>query len=50
FLNKRFKESLLQIAHLPMPGQREALHTIFENWKGKGEQIDDVTVMGMKIF
>ncbi|MBI5217749.1 MAG: SpoIIE family protein phosphatase, partial [Bacteroidia bacterium] len=49
FLNKRFKESLLQIAHLPMQEQREALNTIFENWKGKGEQIDDVTVMGIRV-
>ncbi|MBI5220008.1 MAG: SpoIIE family protein phosphatase [Bacteroidia bacterium] len=49
FLSKRFKESLLQIAHLHMPEQREKLNNIFENWKGKTEQIDDVTVLGIKI-
>lgn len=49
FLNKRFKESLLQIAHLPMLEQKENLNNIFESWKGKCEQIDDVTVLGIKI-
>ncbi|MBI4945038.1 MAG: SpoIIE family protein phosphatase [Bacteroidetes bacterium] len=49
FLPKRFKESLLQIAHLPMSEQRETLNNIFENWKGSNEQIDDVTVLGIKI-
>ncbi|MBI5219418.1 MAG: SpoIIE family protein phosphatase [Bacteroidia bacterium] len=49
FLPKRFKESLLQIAHLHMHEQKETLDKIIENWKGENDQIDDITVMGIKI-
>jgi hypothetical protein len=32
-----------------MTEQQEIVNTTFENWIGKLEQIDDVTVMGIKI-
>lgn len=49
FLAKRFKELLLSIADLTMAEQREKINMKFENWKGMYEQIDDVTVLGMKL-
>ncbi|MBI5218138.1 MAG: tetratricopeptide repeat protein [Bacteroidia bacterium] len=49
FLAKPFKETLLTIHDQPMAKQKSALNTIFENWMGSKDQIDDVTVLGMKI-
>ncbi|MBI4649562.1 MAG: tetratricopeptide repeat protein [Bacteroidia bacterium] len=48
-LNKRFKEILIQISNEPMNIQKEILEQTFENWKGENAQIDDVTVLGLKI-
>ncbi|MBI5217536.1 MAG: tetratricopeptide repeat protein [Bacteroidia bacterium] len=49
FLPRRLKQTLLQICDLTMTEQKEKLNTIFEEWKGNSEQIDDVTVIGFKI-
>jgi hypothetical protein len=32
-----------------MQQQREELDSIFEEWKGENEQLDDVLVIGIKI-
>ncbi|MBI4649323.1 MAG: SpoIIE family protein phosphatase [Bacteroidia bacterium] len=48
-LNKRFKEILLKVSKEPMNIQKEMLINEFENWKGEHEQIDDVTILGLKI-
>ena len=48
FMYKQFKDILLQNYKKPMSGQKEILEAAFEEWKGKGEQIDDVTVVGIK--
>ncbi|MFH0896195.1 MAG: SpoIIE family protein phosphatase, partial [Bacteroidota bacterium] len=49
FLSKRFRQTLLEIHHLTMAEQKQKLSEIFENWKGKGEQYDDVLVVGVRI-
>ncbi len=49
FMSKQLKDVLLSICHLHEDEQKEKLHTIFENWKGNLEQVDDVTIMGIKI-
>ncbi len=49
FMYKQLKELLIHNSHNTMPGQKEILETAFENWKGKLEQIDDVTVLGIRI-
>jgi len=49
FMYKQFKETLLQITHKSMSEQKDILESTFENWKGKGEQIDDVTIIGIRI-
>ena len=45
----RFKKLLLKISSYPLNKQKEILDTTFEEWKGNKEQIDDVTVLGIKI-
>ncbi len=49
FMYKQFKEILLQNNQKPMSGQKEILENAFDKWRGKGEQIDDVTVIGIRI-
>jgi len=49
FKIKQLKEIFLNIADKPMLEQREILDTTFENWRGELEQIDDVTILGLKI-
>jgi serine phosphatase RsbU (regulator of sigma subunit) len=48
FLRKRFKMLLTEIHDLPMKEQKRILKGIFDKWKGKEAQTDDVTVMGIK--
>ncbi len=48
FMTKQFKELLLKIHYLPMKIQERKLNNIFEKWKGKKEQTDDVLIFGMK--
>jgi PAS domain S-box-containing protein len=49
FLYKRFKELLVSMQELPMQTQKEKLFQIFEEWRGKLEQVDDVLVIGIRI-
>jgi ligand-binding sensor domain-containing protein/serine phosphatase RsbU (regulator of sigma subunit) len=49
FMTRNFKQLLVQNCKLPMPEQLSLLQTVFNNWKGKLDQIDDVTVIGIKI-
>ncbi len=43
----RFKRLIQSIAQEPLSQQGEALHRFFMEWKGDGEQIDDVLVVGI---
>jgi tetratricopeptide (TPR) repeat protein len=49
FMTKKLKETLIGIKHLSMDEQHNKLDNIFENWKGKLEQLDDVLVIGIKV-
>jgi serine phosphatase RsbU (regulator of sigma subunit) len=49
FKMRNFKNLLLSVQAEPMARQMELLDAAFENWKGKNEQIDDVTLFGLKI-
>jgi serine phosphatase RsbU (regulator of sigma subunit) len=49
FLSKRFTQLLLDIHQLPLEEQREKLSVVFEDWKGKNEQTDDVLVIGVRL-
>ena len=46
---KQLKELLLSISTLPMQIQQERLTSTLNKWKGDIEQVDDVTVIGIKI-
>ncbi|MDX1445681.1 7TM diverse intracellular signaling domain-containing protein [Lishizhenia sp.] len=46
---KEFKKLLLEICHLPTKQQHEKLEDFMCNWKGKLEQIDDMSIIGLKL-
>lgn len=49
FMIKNVKQLFLSIVHLPMAVQEKRLLEEFNLWKGDGEQIDDVCIIGVKI-
>ncbi|MBI4646475.1 MAG: SpoIIE family protein phosphatase [Bacteroidia bacterium] len=49
FKIKQLKELFIYITDKTMDEQKNILVTTFENWKGEHEQIDDVTILGLKI-
>lgn len=49
FKYKRLKDMLANAAHIEIPLQKEMLELTFHEWKGDYEQIDDVTLAGIKI-
>jgi serine phosphatase RsbU (regulator of sigma subunit) len=49
FMSKKLKQLLASIAKYDMFKQNEILTTEFENWKGKLEQVDDVTIIGIRL-
>ena len=48
FLSKNFKNVLLEMQNKPMLDQGAQLDSIFEEWRKEVEQIDDVTVIGVR--
>jgi len=49
FKYKQLEELLVSIAAEPMEIQKQKLDSVFENWKGDLEQVDDVTIIGIRI-
>ncbi len=49
FKYKQLKELLISNSQLPMYEQKEVLKTTLNNWKGNLEQVDDVTIIGIRI-
>lgn len=49
FNRKRFRNLLTSIVDFKMSRQAEELAVVFDEWKGKLEQIDDVCVLGIRI-
>ncbi|MBI3510948.1 MAG: tetratricopeptide repeat protein [Bacteroidetes bacterium] len=49
FKYKQLQEKLVEIHHLRMEEQKSKLENIFNNWKGKLEQVDDVLIIGIRI-
>jgi serine phosphatase RsbU (regulator of sigma subunit)/ligand-binding sensor domain-containing protein len=49
FMSKNLRELLASNSHLPMMQQKEILNQTFHNWVGALEQIDDVTILGVRI-
>ncbi len=49
FMYKQLKELLINMSHLQMSKQKEILSTSLNNWKGDLEQVDDITIIGIRI-
>jgi serine phosphatase RsbU (regulator of sigma subunit) len=49
YMKYNLKKLLSEIHEKPMNVQRRILEDEFENWKGPANQIDDVTILGVKI-
>ncbi|MCC6180915.1 MAG: tetratricopeptide repeat protein [Bacteroidia bacterium] len=49
FMSKNLRELLAANAHLTMAEQKQLLETTFINWKKDVEQVDDVTVIGVRV-
>lgn len=49
FMSKNLRKLLAAHVHLPMAEQKQLLETTFTNWKKDVEQVDDITVIGIKI-
>lgn len=49
FKYKQLEELLISISQESLDAQREKLNEVFENWKGGLEQVDDVTIIGIRI-
>ncbi|MES2592661.1 MAG: two-component regulator propeller domain-containing protein [Bacteroidota bacterium] len=49
FMSKQLRAILLSICNLPLKEQGQVLEKVFQDWKGELDQVDDVTVVGMKL-
>ena len=49
FMKYNLKKLLSEIYYRPMDEQRQILETEFEKWKGSLNQVDDVTILGVRI-
>jgi serine phosphatase RsbU (regulator of sigma subunit) len=49
YMKYNLKKLLSEINTKPMAVQRRILENEFENWKGSSNQIDDVTILGVRI-
>lgn len=49
FMSKQLKKRLSAINSLPMKEQEKILESAFMSWKGELEQVDDVTLIGIRL-
>jgi len=49
FMTKNLKQLLITNCQLPMEEQKQVLEKTLVEWIGDGEQIDDITIMGIRI-
>jgi serine phosphatase RsbU (regulator of sigma subunit) len=49
FMYKKLEKMLLSIQHLSMQKQKEYIVDALNSWKGNLEQLDDITIIGIKI-
>ena len=49
FKTKRFKELTQSIHKLPMAEQKQTIDNCLQEWKGPLDQIDDITILGLKV-
>ncbi len=49
FMYKKLKEMLITIAHKPTAEQQTVLKGTLKDWMGNTEQVDDVTIIGVRV-
>jgi sigma-B regulation protein RsbU (phosphoserine phosphatase) len=49
FKSKKLKKLLLSIQHKAMTDQKKLIAQDFQSWKGDKEQVDDATIIGIKL-
>jgi ligand-binding sensor domain-containing protein/serine phosphatase RsbU (regulator of sigma subunit) len=49
FMSKQLKEQITSIYNMPLTEQKIYLDNAFRNWHGNLEQVDDVTLIGIKL-
>jgi serine phosphatase RsbU (regulator of sigma subunit) len=49
FKKSNLKKLLSEIHDRPMAEQRQIIENVFEKWKGTHDQIDDITIVGVRI-
>lgn len=49
FMSKNLRELIIKNSNLPLSLQKYELELVFKNWIGNLEQIDDVTLIGIKV-
>jgi PAS domain S-box-containing protein len=49
YQSRRFLKFLDEIGDKTMPQQKELLVEEYKNWKGKEDQLDDITILGVKL-
>lgn len=50
FMTKKLRETLFEISNQNPEQQEQTLDSIFKNWKGIEKQIDDVSILGIRIL
>jgi serine phosphatase RsbU (regulator of sigma subunit) len=49
YTKSKLKRLLSEIYYKPMTEQYDIIENEFEKWKGPGDQIDDITMIGVRI-
>ena len=49
FMSKKLKELIADVSELPMKEQKERFNDVFVKWQGGLEQVDDVTLIGIRV-
>jgi len=49
FMYKQLREVLLSLNKRTMEEQKQILSSVFQNWKGSEEQVDDVLLIGVRV-
>ena len=49
FMYKNLKDTLTQLSDVSTQEIKIQLKTIFDNWKGNNEQVDDVLIIGVRV-
>jgi ligand-binding sensor domain-containing protein/serine phosphatase RsbU (regulator of sigma subunit) len=49
FMSKNLRELLAKNSHLPMHEQKQILESTFVKWLGNKEQVDDITLIGVRV-